>query len=106
MVDFVTEGTNLEDPSYSLGSEDAKKEEEDTLTWRLYVDGTPDNHLIHFTLRFGFMTSNNEAEYEALLAGLRLARDMHAHSLEIFSDSQLVVYQILGEYRAKGMRMA
>ena len=56
-------------------------------------------------MRFRFNASNNEAEYEALLAGLRLARDVRARSVEVNNDSQLVVYQILGEYQARGLRM-
>ncbi|XP_062080792.1 uncharacterized protein LOC133785589 [Humulus lupulus] len=54
---------------------------------------------------FGFNASNNEAEYKALLVGLRFARDVHARSVEVISVSQLVVYQILGEYSARGLRM-
>ncbi|CAL8145589.1 unnamed protein product [Prunus armeniaca] len=45
-------------------------------------------------LRFKFHASNNEAEYEALLAGLRLAKEMGAEQIQIFSDSQLVVHQV------------
>ena len=38
-------------------------------------------------LRFGFEASNNEDEYEALIAGLELAKEMKVESLDIFSDS-------------------
>ena len=51
-------------------------------------------------LRFGFMTSNNEVEYEALIAGLELAKEIKIESLAIFSDSQFVVCQINEEYQA------
>ncbi|GKG14933.1 reverse transcriptase domain-containing protein, partial [Tanacetum coccineum] len=37
--------------------------------------------------------TNNEAEYEALLAGIRIAAKMKIHELAIFVDSQLVVNQ-------------
>ncbi|GFY81129.1 hypothetical protein Acr_01g0009380 [Actinidia rufa] len=40
----------------------------------------------------GFKATNNEVEYEALLAGLRVATELGAQSLEVFSDSQLVVH--------------
>ncbi|XP_022150318.1 uncharacterized protein LOC111018515 [Momordica charantia] len=40
-------------------------------------------------------TSNNEAEYEALLAGLRLAQSMGADCLLILSDSRLIVNQVM-----------
>ena len=39
----------------------------------------------------GFKASNNETEYEALLAGLRVVSDLGAKEVEIDSDSQLVV---------------
>ena len=50
-----------------------------------------EGHRMHCALRFGFKASNNEAEYEALIAGLNLAKEMKVESLEIYSDSQLVV---------------
>ena len=46
-----------------------------------------------------------KAEYEALLAGLHLAKEVRAESLSIFSDSQLVVNQIQGKYQAKYAKM-
>ena len=51
-------------------------------------------------LIFRFKASNNEAEYEALIVGLELAKEMKVESLDIFSDSQLVVCQINDEYQA------
>ena len=47
---------------------------------------------MHYTLRFRFKASNNEAEYETLIAGLNLAKEMKVESLEIYTDSQLIVY--------------
>ncbi|GJT78430.1 putative reverse transcriptase domain-containing protein [Tanacetum coccineum] len=46
-----------------------------------------------YALRFEFKTTNNEAEYEALLAGLRIATKMKIQELAIFVDSQLVANQ-------------
>jgi ribonuclease HI len=45
--------------------------------------------------------TNNVAEYRALLAALRLAAEAGAREVEILCDSQLIVRQILGEYRVK-----
>ena len=42
-------------------------------------------------LRFGFKASNNQAEYEALIAGLKLALELGVDRLKVFSDSQLIV---------------
>ena len=56
-------------------------------------------------LIFGFKASNNEAEYEALIVGLELAKEMKVESLDIFSYSQLVVCQINEEYQAREEKM-
>uniref|UniRef100_A0A2N9FLD8 Uncharacterized protein n=1 Tax=Fagus sylvatica TaxID=28930 RepID=A0A2N9FLD8_FAGSY len=56
-----------------------------------------------WTLRF--RATNNEAEYEALLAGLKLSKSMGIKALTIKSDSQLIVGQVKGEYEAKEDRM-
>nr|GEU64160.1 hypothetical protein [Tanacetum cinerariifolium] len=44
-----------------------------------------------FSLRFKFETTNDKAEYEALLAGLRIAQEMEIVNLAIFIDTQLLV---------------
>ena len=48
-----------------------------------------------------FPTTNNEAKYDALITGLKIVREAGAQHLKIFSDSQLVVRQVKGEYEAK-----
>ena len=45
-------------------------------------------------VRLNFLTSNNEAEYEAILVGLDLALTLTAIKVEVRSDSQLVIGQI------------
>ena len=51
----------------------------------------------------GFLgnTTNNVAEYEGLLEALRTAADEGATELEVISDSELLVKQMLGVYRVK-----
>ncbi|KAI5335513.1 hypothetical protein L3X38_025646 [Prunus dulcis] len=87
--------------------------------WQLRVDGasnqkgagagvviiTPDETLLEQAITLGFPASNNEAEYEALLAGLRLAKELAIKRLAIYSDSQLITNQASGEYMAKHPRM-
>ena len=51
----------------------------------------PNETKISYALKFGFAASNNKAGYEALIAGLKLAKDVGAEWIEIFSDSMLVV---------------
>lgn len=46
-------------------------------------------------------TTNNVAEYKALLLGLELARELGADEVEVINDSELVAKQISGEYRVK-----
>ncbi|XP_071727984.1 uncharacterized protein [Rutidosis leptorrhynchoides] len=48
-------------------------------------------------------TANNEAEYEALLAGLRLARDLNIQHLKVFVDSQLVANHVTGTFKARSL---
>ncbi|KAK3028113.1 hypothetical protein RJ639_039807 [Escallonia herrerae] len=88
--------------------------------WNLYVDGSsaidssgaeiilisPKGFVVEYALRFGFQASNNEAEYEALLAGIRPAHALKVDSLSVHSDSQLVVNHVLGDYKARDKRMA
>jgi ribonuclease HI len=88
--------------------------------WTIFVDGSSnskgsgagiileseDGTLIEVSLELSFQTKNNQAEYEAFLAGLRLAKDVEAEEVKIYTDSQLVASQISGEYQAKDERLA
>ncbi|GFS33306.1 hypothetical protein Acr_00g0027710 [Actinidia rufa] len=56
-------------------------------------------------IRIGFRATNNEAEYEALLARVRVTTELGVNSLEAFNDSQLVVNQVQGDYLTKDTRM-
>nr|GEY03326.1 reverse transcriptase domain-containing protein [Tanacetum cinerariifolium] len=54
-----------------------------------------------YALRFQFTASNNEAEYEALVAGLRIATQMGVKNVQVNVGSKLVANQVLGTYVAK-----
>nr|GFA28353.1 hypothetical protein [Tanacetum cinerariifolium] len=54
-----------------------------------------------YALRFKFETTNNEVEYEALLAGLWIAQEMEIAKVAIFLETQLLVNQIKGTFIAK-----
>ncbi|GJW19804.1 reverse transcriptase domain-containing protein [Tanacetum coccineum] len=83
--------------------------------WKLYTNGAsisdgagaglmlidPAGKEYTYALHFEFETTNNEEEYKALLAGLRIAQEMEIMKVAIFLDSQLVVNQIKGTYAAK-----
>jgi len=98
----------------------AQQEVELDSQWLLSVDGSsnqqgsgvgivlegPNELLIEQALRFAFKASNNQAEYEALIAGMRLAKEMGARSLLAKSDSLLVTGHVTREYQAKDPQMA
>nr|GEW70946.1 reverse transcriptase domain-containing protein [Tanacetum cinerariifolium] len=54
-----------------------------------------------YALRFRFHATNNEAEYKALIAGLRIAEQIGVRNLQVNVDSKLVANQINGTYVAK-----
>ena len=61
------------------------------------ADGTP----LKTLSRYLGIATNNVAEYRALLAALDLLSHYPAEEIKIFLDSQLVVRQVLGEYKVK-----
>ena len=56
-------------------------------------------------IRLDFPTTNNEAEYEALVARLDLAKAAGAGNLIVHCDSQVIMSQINGEYECRSERM-
>ncbi|KAL0286917.1 UNVERIFIED_CONTAM: hypothetical protein Sangu_2715200 [Sesamum angustifolium] len=61
---------------------------------------------MEFAIKFDFKASNNEAEYKALVLGMKMAQDAGASYLLAYSDSQLIVKQVNREYEAKEDSMA
>ncbi|GJT59502.1 reverse transcriptase domain-containing protein [Tanacetum coccineum] len=66
---------------------------------------SPEETKFTYALRFQFTASNNEAEYEALIAGLRIAAQMGVRNVHMSVDSKLVANQVLGAYVAKEENM-
>ena len=60
---------------------------------------------IEFMVRRDFPTTNNEADYEALIVGLDLAKVVEAENLVVYCDSQVVTSQVNGNYECKNERM-
>ena len=56
-------------------------------------------------IRLDFPTTNNEAEYEALIVGLDLAKAAGAKNMIVHYDSQVVTNQVNGNYECKNERM-
>ncbi|XP_071699751.1 uncharacterized protein [Rutidosis leptorrhynchoides] len=114
LADFIAK-------TYTIDEEDAKNSTQvitskvENEEWKLYTDGAsssdrsgaglmlvnPEGKEFTYALRFEFATTNNEAEYEALLAGLRMAKELMILHLRAFVDSQLVVNQIMGTFEAR-----
>ncbi|XP_016173795.1 uncharacterized protein LOC107616341 [Arachis ipaensis] len=102
MADFLVEVTrnNPETPS---------------TRWKLHVDGasnqtfggagiileSPTGVVYEQSVKFEFPVSNNQAEYEALLGGLLLAREIGAPRVEVCSDFQVITLQINGTYQTR-----
>ena len=87
--------------------------------WTVQIDGssaqkregvgvdiiTLDGETLKYGVRLKFPATNNEAEYEGILTGLRLGKALGATNLLVQNDSKLVITQIKGDYEAKEERM-
>ncbi|MCI27217.1 hypothetical protein A2U01_0048415 [Trifolium medium] len=93
--------------SLELSEFDIRYESRKALKWIIFVDGASSSTgagagiilenengiLIKVSLALSFKISNNQAEYEAFLVGLRLAEDVAAKEIKIYTDSLLVASQ-------------
>jgi ribonuclease HI len=109
LVGFLVEFTNLPETTAVV----------DAQTWVIYVDGsstrkhggagvvvvTPEEEELCSSLRLEFKTTNNKAEYEAVIVELCVTLEMGAKSVEVRSNSQVIVGHIKGEFEAKGENM-
>ena len=66
---------------------------------------SPEKITIEKSLRMSFSTTNNEAEYEALLIGIMMVQKIGGKMVKVFSDSKLVVGQVRGDLEARDSRM-
>ena len=109
LVDFIAEFTFLDEDNLTNEAE----------RWTVQTDGSsaqkmggvgviitaPDGEILKYGVQLKFPATNNEAEYEDILTGLRLGKALRVKNLLIQSDSKLVVEKIKGEYEAKEERM-
>ena len=108
VADFIAKFTNVE----GQGVEEYPQ-------WNIHMDRSsnrqaggagivlrsPKGDEIECMVYLNFPTTNNEVEYEALIAGLDLAKATKAVSVIIHCDSQVVTNQVNGDYECKGERM-
>ncbi|GJX09467.1 reverse transcriptase domain-containing protein [Tanacetum coccineum] len=107
---FIVERPDEESPNEPMA-----EPEELPKPWTLFTDGSscidgsgagliltnPEGVEFTYTMRFRFEATNNEAEYEGLIAGLRIAEQMGIKNLQANVDSRLVANQVNGSYVAK-----
>jgi ribonuclease HI len=67
---------------------------------------SPKGDKLQYILQIHFCVSNNVTEYEALVHGLKLAKEIGIRRILCFRDSDLVVHQVSGEWDAKDANMA
>ncbi|GJS92448.1 reverse transcriptase domain-containing protein [Tanacetum coccineum] len=110
LADFIVERPEEDSPDTPM-----EEEEELPEPWILFTNGSsctdgsrvgliltnPEGMEFTYALRFRFDATNNEAEYEALIAGLRIAEQMGVKNLQANVDSRLVSNQVNRTYVAK-----
>ena len=62
---------------------------------------SPEQDVLKYGVQLQFPVINNEAEYEAVLTRLRIAKALGVRNLMLNSDSKLMMGQITKEYEAK-----
>jgi ribonuclease HI len=90
-----------------------------TSVWKMFFDGassresvgvgvvfiSPTQETISLSYKLKFEMTNNVAEYEALVLGLRDAKDMKIEELAVFGDVELIVHQVKNLYQTKHPRL-
>ena len=112
-VETVTQRENMDGKSVGIISA------QESSRWKVYIDDaanqkgsgiglvliSPESITIEKSIRLSFSATNNEAEYEALLQGMMMVQKLGRKAMEAFSDSKLVVGQVMGELEARDARM-
>ncbi|XP_052300414.1 uncharacterized protein LOC127903754 [Citrus sinensis] len=116
MADFVAE---FAEPEVCLDQQDADIGNDETQVWQISVDGSsgergsgagivlegPEGEEISYAVKLEFAATNNQAEYEALIAGLELARAVKADRVKIRTDSQLVANHVSERFQPREEKM-
>ncbi|GFZ06713.1 hypothetical protein Acr_18g0008830 [Actinidia rufa] len=106
-------------PSPEIKVSEEQNQDNDLAKWKLFVDKLANQHgcgaglvlqtssgeQMEYAIRIGFKATNNKAKYEALLAGLRVTTELGVESLDAYSDSQLIINQVQGDYLAKDFQL-
>src|SRR5688572_9587664 len=109
LADFLVESTDTQLPTAPIQAE----------LWTMYFDGllmkteagagllfiSPLEKHVRYVLRLHFPASNNVAEYEALVNGLRIAIELGVRRLDARGDSQLVIDQVMKNSHCRDRKM-
>ena len=66
---------------------------------------SPEGDTVECMFRLDFLATNNESEYETLIAGLDLTKAAGVASVVVYCDSQVIANQVNGDYECNGERM-
>lgn len=66
---------------------------------------SPTLQVVTLSYKLQFVTTNNTAEYEAFILGMKAAKDMGDEQLSVFGDSKLVIQQARGVYQVKNSKL-
>ncbi|GKD76656.1 reverse transcriptase domain-containing protein [Tanacetum coccineum] len=114
LADFLSDAPEGEKEELYFRMTEVPLEKDDTKNGTLFTNGAsspkgsgaglvligPSVIKYTYALRLTFPSTNNEAEYEALLAGLKIARQMNISNIEVKVDSKLMASQINRNYEA------
>jgi ribonuclease HI len=67
---------------------------------------SPKGDKLQYVLQMHYRASNNVAEYEALVHGLKMAKQISIRRILCFGDSDLVMHQVSGDWDTKDANMA
>ncbi|KAH9684964.1 Ribonuclease H [Citrus sinensis] len=116
MADFVAE---FAEPEVCLDQPDIAKDNSEARVWQMSVDGSlgeqgsgvgivlegPEGEKISYAVKLEFTATNNQAEYEALIAGLELAKAVKADKVKIRIDPQLVANHVSERFQPRDEKM-
>ena len=108
VTNFIAKFTNMEGqgaeehPQWSIHTDKSSNKQADGAGIVLH---SLEGDKIECMVCLDFPMTNNEVEYEALVAGLDLAKVAGATSVVVYCDSQVITSQVNGDYKCKGERM-
>ncbi|XP_047340011.1 uncharacterized protein LOC124943560 [Impatiens glandulifera] len=119
IADFLADQPIIVEPSFELDFPDDSIMSITSDTWKLMFDGASSKHgyrigilLIDpqgtynpISIKLEYSVTNNEAEYEACLSGLKIAYERGATKLDVIGDSNLVISQVNGTWQVRGKNL-